>query len=770
LCDHVQAQWNDIDVNKLIAAFNTKTAEIEKVVHYKLDISNFTLGYVINSTENSITLTLPEWGCSVDVALRTDAVVGQWYLIKKNNESYSWVSYADMQSEKEGLLKPFSVQESEVVSGAWRAAVETEDYIFEVDNKSITHRPDMWGHRGVAREVAALLNLTMTQENEFFTNNPVEYQDSKYVGSSSSMPVSLSITTDACTALSVVAINNLSNQPSALNMATRLMRVDSKFHDFIVDATNYVMFDIGHPMHAFDASVINSSLTVRYAHADEALTLLDDTQLQLTTADVVIADSTQALSLAGIKGGKNSGISATTTSVLLEAACFDAAIIRLSSMHHKIRTDASARFEKSLDPHNPTKALARYIHLLQEYGITHSGVSSTIAVGKQIEPVSLDVSQSYIEACLGVVLPQGFVTKTLETLEFKVAEKSEANDTVYTITPPTFRATKDIAMKEDIVEEVGRFYGYTALSMSVPYSGKQPSGSTWFDTITTLKAFLAQQAHMHETQNYALFDNTFVAKLQWKVADAIELKNPLSEQRTTMVTSLIPHLLQNIETNMPNNDTLAFFEWARVWHKKDKGVEEQQVLAGVWYERKKELDFYACKEHLISLFEVLECDVSWEKLSESTQWSSLHQVAELRHNGRVIGKAGKVSKALMHTLGGGDAFVFELDGDFIKQYVPEQTTFKPLAKFQATSLDITVMTPLDVTVATLTDVIVRADKRIFDVYLQDIFVKDEWKNTKSVTMRFFVRDDAKTMDKQEIETIYQAVATAVEQFSVQVPV
>jgi phenylalanyl-tRNA synthetase beta chain len=551
-------------------------------------------------------------------------------------------------------------------------------------------------------------------------------------------------------------------------MATRLMRVDSKFHDFIVDATNYVMFDIGHPMHAFDASVINSSLTVRYAHAGEALTLLDDTQLQLTTADVVIADVTQPLSLAGIKGGKNSGISATTTSVLLEAACFDAATIRLSSMHHKIRTDASARFEKSLDSHNSTKALARYLNLLQEYGITYSGVSSTIAVGKQIQPVSLEVSQSYIEACLGIALPQGFVTKTLETLEFNVVEKSQTNDTVYTITPPTFRATKDIAIKEDIVEEVGRFYGYTALPMSVPYSGKQPSGSTWFDTITTLKEFLAQQAHMQEVQNYALFDNTFTAKVQWKVIDAIELRNPLSEQRTTMVTSLIPHLLQNIETNMADNDTLSFFEWARVWHKKEKSVEEQQVFAGVWYERKKELDFYACKEHLINLFEVLGCDVSWEALSQPTQWSSLHQVAELRYQGRVIGKAGKVSKALMHTIGGGDAFVFELDGDFIKKYVPEQKVFKPLAKFQATSLDITIMTTLNVTVAHITDLIAHADKRIFDVYLHDVFVKNEWKNTKSVTMRFFVRDEIKTMDKEEIESIYQAVVTAVKPCVVEV--
>ncbi len=758
LCDHLVAQWTDIDVNKLVADFNIKTAEIEKVLHYKLDITDFTLGKVTESTAESVLIDLPEWKKSVTLSVRTNVVVGQWYLIRKNKDAYSWVSYTDMQSEHQKLLGAFAIAEVDVVSGAWRDQIETEDYIFEVDNKSITHRPDMWGHRGFAREVAALLNVAMIKESDLLAQIPI---------SSVKNPITCAIQAPACMGFSAVYIENL-KYTSVLKMSTRLIRIDSKHHDFTVDATNYVMFDLGHPMHAFDADKIkNHMLTVRMASQDEELVLLDETVLMLTNRDIVIADGKKALSLAGIKGGKDSGITVDTKNVLVEAACFDAATVRLSSMRHKIRTDGSARFEKSLDPHNAARAIGRYVQLLADYAVPYSGLSSMVELGKKSEPVVLEINQRYIEDRLGVQLPEGFVEQTLKRLDFGVVVQKNEQEIFYIITVPTFRATKDVAIKEDIVEEVGRFFGYTAIPMELPHCTQKLGGLTWFDRVLRLKEFLAQQACMHEVQNYAFFDNDFIAKIQWTIANPVLLKNPLSEQRTMMVMSLIPHLLQNVATNMANNDSLAFFEWARQWKNKNSTIIEEQVFAGIWYERKKELDFYACKEHMIGLFEVLDCVVEWQPLQEPTQWSSMHQVAQLVHNGKVIGKAGKVSKLLLHHLGGGDAFVFELDGDFIKQYVAAQHVLKPLAKYQATSLDVTVIVPVAVTVAQLTALIAGADKRIFDVCLQDTFVKDEWNDRKSITMRFFVRDETKTMDKQEIEDVYQNAIAKLQPLTIQ---
>ena len=184
LCDHLVAQWTDIDIDTLVQTFNTKTAEIEKVIHYKIDISNFTFAKVTEVSENSITVLLPEWKCVALLPFRSEVVIGQWYLIKKNQDSYAWVSYADMYSEKEGLLTAFKAQEEDIASGNWRQKIETEDYILEVDNKSITHRPDMWGHRGFAREIGALLNLEMVAEHTIVENNATEHHDLSYIANS----------------------------------------------------------------------------------------------------------------------------------------------------------------------------------------------------------------------------------------------------------------------------------------------------------------------------------------------------------------------------------------------------------------------------------------------------------------------------------------------------------------------------------------------------------------------------------------------------------
>ncbi len=769
LCDHLQVQWTDIDVNHLVQEFNTKTAEIEKVVHYKLDITHFVFGRISSIKENIILVALPELNLSIEVPTRSSVNSDQWYLFKKNKDTYTWASYLDMHSEKEGLLGNFSILESDAISGMWRQNVEVEDYILEVDNKSITHRPDMWGHRGFAREVGALLNIDMVPEESLLENLDIIFCNNNYeqTNISQSFPLTVHNDTEACSAIAALYIESIENKPSNFFMVMRLLRVESKGIDFIVDTTNYVMFDMGHPMHAFDKDAIkNNIMTVRMAKKNESLELLDGTLLDLNEKDIVIADSDRTLSLAGIKGGKGSGITTLTKNVILEAACFDAGVIRLSSMHHKIRTDASARFEKSLDPQSPLKVLARYIYIIKKYGINFSYISSAIVFGeKTINPI-INIDKNFIESALGITLPENFIKKTLEKIEFKVDEKKDENNILYTITVPSFRATKDISIKEDIVEEIGRFYGYENISSDLVYAGKEPQGYSWFDREFRLKDFLVQEARMHEVQNYALFDNDFISKINWNIDNSVILKNPLSVQRTTMVTSLIPHLLQNIDTNMANNDSLAFFEWARIWNNTNQIITEKKVLAGIWYERKNGIDFYECKEHIIKFFELLDCSISWQKLEKSTQWASAHQTAQLVHNGNIIGKAGKVSNVLMHKLGGGEAFIFELDADFIKNYTSTIPTFKPIAKYQSTSLDITTLVSLSCTVQELTACILEADKRIFDVFLQDIFINPEWSNIKSVTMRFNVCDEYKTMDKQEIEDVYQKVLLSLEPFKI----
>ena len=714
LCDHIAIDWRTIDVEKLIADFNIKVAEIEKCTQYKLDITDFTVGLVEKIDQDTILCNVPELNINLSLPFRSDAIVGQFYLIKKvNNDVYAWVICADAGLEKDGLLRSFSLHHDQIVDGKWRDQIEAEDYIFEIDNKSITHRPDLWGHRGIAREVAALLDSQLRPEEDFLVTSDVVYGNDALSHQLDSEYRAL-IATEQCTQLGLVHINAIPWTPSVLKMAFRLMRLDAQFHNFLVDATNYVMFDLGHPMHVFDANKITSNaLEVRKAQSGELLMLLDGTTLQLTAADIVIADSTGPVSLAGIKGGGSTGISSMTNNIMLEAACFDAGTIRLSSVHHKLRTDASTRFEKSLDPKNVLKVLQRYIALLNEYKIAHGKQSAVLILGKQVELPVIDISQQYIEERLGTILPKNFVSQTLEKLDFIVSEKQVDNDIVYTITIPSFRATKDVSIKEDIVEEIGRYFGYVHIPKTLPNQVHQASGLTWFDRILTAKKSLAYQAHMHEVYNYGFFDNTFVTQLGWPIEQAVMLKNPLSDDRTTLVTSLIPHLLHNVQSNMANNETLAFFEWARTWHILEDGLQEKQVLAGVWFDKKNNIDFYQCKDHLTNVFETLDILVTWQKPTQSCFWLSAYQGAELVYAGRIIGKAGVLTNKIMHKLGDGNLFAFEIDGDFLKSYVPQQKKYQPVGKYQAIFLDVSVMVPLTTTVADLEALIAQADIRIF---------------------------------------------------------
>ena len=255
----------------------------------------------------------------------------------------------------------------------------------------------MWSHRGFAREVAALLNITLVGESKFLTDIPL-IQEMKEFKPSKDIPFSISINASGCKRLSALYINGIEWKPSELVMATRLLRLDNRTIDLFVDATNYTMLDIGQPLHAFDAAVISDKVMgSRQAKQGEALELLDGTKLNLIEDDMVIADSKQALSLAGIKGGLSSGVTTNTSSILLESGNFDATVVRLSAARHKVRTEASARFEKSLDPNQNVLGIMRFIKLLKDANVEFSYIPHIVSLGAASKSSIINIAHSFIE-------------------------------------------------------------------------------------------------------------------------------------------------------------------------------------------------------------------------------------------------------------------------------------------------------------------------------------------------------------------------------------
>ncbi len=759
VCDHLEIDWKKINVEKLVEKFNTTTAEIEEFEKYTLDLKPFALAQVISSSKNGCALECPEWKSKPVLPARTDAQKSAWYLIKKEGDKVEWVSPADFDCEKEGLLPAFFCSEKDARSGAWKKQIETEDYILDVDNKSITHRPDMWSHRGFAREVAAFLDIPLVPESQFLTKIPLITETKKFKASKE-IPFSISLDASGCKRFSALYIDDIAWQPSDLVMASRLLRLDNRAIDLFVDATNYAMLDIGQPLHAFDADQLaGKTIGPRLAKKGEKLKLLDETKLNLTKDDMVIADSKQPLALAGIKGGLSSGVTPETRAILLESANFDATPVRLSAAHHKVRTEASARFEKSLDPNQNVLGIMRFVKLLKNADAEISYTPKIVSLGSVAKTSTIKVAHEFIEKKLGTAIKPVFVKKTLEKIGFEVTDTKG----VYTVTVPTYRATKDIDIPEDIVEEVGRFYGYGSLPLELPQITSIPEKDLATDRVDLIKQMLAANVHMHEVQNYGFFDNEFLKQINWKLHRPVRLANAISEQRTVLATCLLPGLLQNVVENKGAKDELRFFEWGRVWRvnaKNKNKVDEHRILAGLFYKRKGDIDFYNAKQELEELFASIGLNLEWKKAKNPSQWASKYQTADLFYNGKNIGNAGRIAKSKLAAIGGGDAFGFELCGDFLVEFVPAITKFKELPKYQATSLDVSVMVPSKTTVADLENAIVKADKRIFDVALQDVFVKDDWENKKSITLRFFVRDNEKTLKKADIDAVHGAVEKA----------
>ena len=545
-------------------------------------------------------------------------------------------------------------------------------------------------------------------------------------------------------------------------MATRLARIDARPHDLLVDATNYVMFDIGQPMHAFDAATLTTGLLVgMHARDGEKLHLLDGDEVTLTKADYVISDGTEPLALAGIMGGTKSSVQRTTKSLLIESANFEPAPLRRTATRLKKRTESLARFEKNLDPNQNTQALLRYLKLLDDAGIPYTTSETIVSLGRLAEPKTIELTHQLLENKLGMSVSATKVERILHGLGFGV-ETSGQN---YKVTVPSFRATKDITIAEDLVEEVARFVGYSTLVPRAPLRAMTAFTSSRQQRMNDLKKICAYGLHMHEVHTYAFYDEEFLKMLGYDPKDALRIANPLSEHWQRLITSLVPNLLKCVYTNQ-QHESMRFFECNRVWFYEEVPVEEQEC-AGIWYEQKASIDFYDGKAMMAPLFELLGMEVRWSKPTRELEpWYDKNQTAELWLHDRIIGRAGKLSP-IFRLREEGDAFMFELDANALLAH-ERHPYFKPLERYPSTDLDISVIVPLSCTVYGIEQVIKGADARIREVHLIDQFEKPEWGAQKSLTLRFKASDIQGTLTKEDIDTIWEHVVTAVTAIGAQV--
>ncbi len=765
LFDHLDADWRRIDITELVNRFNRTTAEIESFHTFELPLHDLAVVHIKNKSQQAVTAVCPEWKRDLTLQLREDAVVDAWYVVRRNGGDVAWASLRDFGARKDGLMP--AVYISQVTSdGSWKKHVDEKDYILELSNTSLTHRPDLWGIRGLARECGALLGFSLKPLSELMYEQSVVADQTRHQIEGGFLIENRAPA--ACSRFAAWYLPCITNHACQLSIASRLCRIDQRPYNWLVDATNYVMFDMGQPIHAFDAAMLApGSFGPVMSKKGQSLTLLDGTKLELTTQDMIISDGKQPLALAGIMGGAASGVTLQTKRTIIEAACFDPATIRFSAARHKLRTEASARFEKNLDPNQNVEALQRLAALMKRDAVTDDFAQPIISLGAPFKPATITVAHDFIERKLGVTIPPAFVKTTLEQLMFNVVQKNAE----YTISVPSYRGPRSVTIPEDIVEEVGRFWGYDNITPALPRWLMTPIDQKRVLRLRKIKQHCAYGLRMAEVNNYPFYDEPFLHELCYVPLHAVKAKNPLSQHMVHLVTSLVPHLFKDVQRNIHRADECAFFECARTWRMHDGKEVETSSLAAVWWDAKKKFDFYAGKAALSSLFNMLKLPVEWRKsdvAASNFAWYSRYQTAELFVGDKRMGYAGMADTAFAERIGAGSAFICEVDADFLLAYQEPLPTFEPLAKYPCVFYDISMLVPLSCTVEQLVNVMKGVDSRVYDVQLLDLFEKDEWKDLRSVTLRFYMRDTQKTLSKDVADEVHLRMINAVKQLGAQI--
>jgi phenylalanyl-tRNA synthetase beta chain len=551
------------------------------------------------------------------------------------------------------------------------------DSIIEIDNKSITHRPDLWGHFGLAREVAAIVGQRL--------HDPVKI-DLLPAG-----PAAINIEIedfDLCPRYSALVFENLTVQPSPYWLQARLTAIGLNPINNIVDMTNFIMSELAQPMHAFDADLLKGdTIFVRRAKAGEAFRALNDEHYKLDSSNLVIADSAGAIALAGVIGGSDSAIGVRTTRVVLESATFQASSVRKTSSAVKLRTDASMRFEKAQDPANTVRGLARALELIQELspGVR---VAGGVADRKKdiAPPPPIDLPLDWLERKLGRTIDPAKVRDILERLEFGVTEPEPR---LFRVGVPSWRATKDVSIKDDLVEEVGRMVGYGSIPPQAPLvpSRVPPANSTRQFQHEVRNVFVDQG--FTEVYNYSFLSEESVRAFGLEPGAHMRVANPIASDQALLRTSLLPGIWRNVLENAKHRDSFRLFEIGLEIHKTTAALpDEIPHIAAALYER-----YGDGRAGIFEIKRAAECLLPGAQAVPAAARAFEHPArsADLHWRGQVAGRFFELHPSLVES---GRAAIVDLDLRLVESLSGTEAKFTPIRRYPSSAFDLSVIAPL----------------------------------------------------------------------------
>ncbi|HGZ9633731.1 TPA: phenylalanine--tRNA ligase subunit beta [Staphylococcus aureus] len=777
----------DDSVSNLAERITRTGIEVDDLIDYTKDIKNLVVGFVKSKEKHPDADKLNV--CQVDIgedepvqivcgAPNVDA--GQYVIVAKVGGRLPGgikIKRAKLRGERsEGMI--CSLQEIGISSNYIPKSFESGIYVFsesqvpgtdalqalylddQVMEFDLTpNRADALSMIGTAYEVAALYNTKMTKPEA--TSNELE------LSANDELTVTIE-NEDKVPYYSARVVHDVTIEPSPIWMQARLIKAGIRPINNVVDISNYVLLEYGQPLHMFDQDAIGSQqIVVRQANEGEKMTTLDDTERELLTSDIVITNGQTPIALAGVMGGDFSEVKEQTSNIVIEGAIFDPVSIRHTSRRLNLRSESSSRFEKGIATEFVDEAVDRACYLLQTYAngkVLKDRVSSG-ELGAFITPI--DITADKINRTIGFDLSQNDIVTIFNQLGFD----TEINDDVITVQVPSRR--KDITIKEDLIEEVARIYGYDDIPSTLPVFEKVTSGQlTDRQYKTRMVKEVLEGAGLDQAITYSLVSKEDATAFAMQQRQTIDLLMPMSEAHASLRQSLLPHLIEAASYNVARkNKDVKLFEIGNVFFANGEGELPDQVeyLSGIltgdyvvnqWQGKKETVDFYLAKGVVDRVSEKLNLEFSYRR----ADIDGLHpgRTAEILLENKVVGFIGELHPTLAADNDLKRTYVFELNFDALMAVSVGYINYQPIPRFPGMSRDIALEVDQNIPAADLLSTIhahggnILKDTLVFDVYQGEHLEKGK----KSIAIRLNYLDTEETLTDERVSKVQAEIEAA----------
>lgn len=777
----------DDSVSNLAERITRTGIEVDDLIDYTKDIKNLVVGFVKSKDKHPDADKLNV--CQVDIgedepvqivcgAPNVDA--GQYVIVAKVGGRLPGgikIKRAKLRGERsEGMI--CSLQEIGISSNYIPKSFESGIYVFsesqvpgtdalqalylddQVMEFDLTpNRADALSMIGTAYEVAALYNTKMTKPDT--TSNELE------LSANDELTVTIE-NEDKVPYYSARVVHDVTIEPSPIWMQARLIKAGIRPINNVVDISNYVLLEYGQPLHMFDQDAIGSQqIVVRQANEGEKMTTLDDTERELLTSDIVITNGQTPIALAGVMGGDFSEVKEQTSNIVIEGAIFDPVSIRHTSRRLNLRSESSSRFEKGIGTEFVDEAVDRACYLLQTYAngkVLKDRVSSG-ELGAFITPI--DITADKINRTIGFDLSQNDIVTIFNQLGFD----TEINDDVITVLVPSRR--KDITIKEDLIEEVARIYGYDDIPSTLPVFDKVTSGQlTDRQYKTRMVKEVLEGAGLDQAITYSLVSKEDATAFSMQQRQTIDLLMPMSEAHASLRQSLLPHLIEAASYNVARkNKDVKLFEIGNVFFANGEGELPDQVeyLSGIltgdyvvnqWQGKKETVDFYLAKGVVDRVSEKLNLEFSYRR----ADIDGLHpgRTAEILLENKVVGFIGELHPTLAADNDLKRTYVFELNFDALMSVSVGYINYQPIPRFPGMSRDIALEVDQNIPAADLLSTIhahggnILKDTLVFDVYQGEHLEKGK----KSIAIRLNYLDTEETLTDERVSKVQAEIEAA----------